>query len=325
MLYLCNVITRIGEDVNEAISLLKAGEIVAIPTETVYGLAGLATDENAIQNIFKVKQRPSSNPLILHVDSLEKIQPYVSEFPMIFKQLANEFCPGPLTFLMPKSGLVSDLITAGNARVAVRIPNHPITLRMLQLLGKPVAAPSANLYGKLSPTLASHVLEQLGGKIPYILDGKECAKGIESTIIGIEKNEVVIYRLGSITPEDLSRQLGYLPGLKIHADELPTASGMVKYHYAPATSCSYYHSSLPFDATAGYLMFNEKYPEKSDENISYLSRGGDLEEAAKNLYALLHEMDGKGYSHIFIEKLPEQGIGIAINDRLNRAVAKYNK
>ena len=325
MLYLCNVITRIGEDVNEAISLLKAGGIVAIPTETVYGLAGLATDENAIQNIFKVKQRPSSNPLILHIDSLEKIQPYVSEFPMIFKQLANEFCPGPLTFLMPKSGLVSDLITAGNARVAVRIPNHPITLRLLQLLDKPVAAPSANLYGKLSPTLASHVLEQLGGKIPYILDGKECAKGIESTIIGIEKNEVVIYRLGSITPEDLSQQLGYLPGLKIHADKLPAASGMVKYHYAPATSCSYYHSSLPFDATAGYLMFNEKYPEKSDENISYLSRRGDLEEAAKNLYALLHEMDVKGYSHIFIEKLPEQGIGIAINDRLNRAVAKYNK
>ncbi|HBW86141.1 MAG TPA: threonylcarbamoyl-AMP synthase, partial [Crocinitomicaceae bacterium] len=227
--------TKVGNDIKKVVNLLKSGELVAIPTETVYGLAAIFSNEDAVKKIFEVKKRPASNPLILHVDSIEQIHLYVEEFPRIFQELATKFCPGPLTFLMKKSAIVSELITAGNNRVAIRIPDNVNTLSIIKALGFPVVAPSANLYGKLSPTRAQHVVDQLDGKISYVFDGGECERGIESTIIGIEGNEVVIYRLGSITPEDLGQHLGYLPGLKVHEDNIPVASGMVKYHYAPST------------------------------------------------------------------------------------------
>ena len=315
--------TKVGNDIAEVVNLLKSGELVAIPTETVYGLAANFSNEDAVKKIFEVKKRPTSNPLILHVDSIEQIHLYVEEFPRIFQELATKFCPGPLTFLMNKSAIVSELITAGNNRVAVRIPDNVNTLNIIKALGFPVVAPSANLYGKLSPTRAHHVVDQLDGKISYVFDGGECERGIESTIIGIEGTEVVIYRLGSITPEDLGQHIGYLPGLKVHEDKVPITSGMVKYHYAPSTPCSFYGSNQTYEENVGFIFISkilEKFP---SQNVRVLTESGDLNEAARKLYATLHEMDRQEFSHIYIESAPDQGIGKAINDRLNRAVAKF--
>ena len=318
-----NVKTKIGNDIAEAVNLLKSGELVAIPTETVYGLAAIFSNEDAIKKIFEVKNRPASNPLILHVDSIEQISVYVEEFPSIFQELAILFCPGPLTFLMNKSAIVSEIITAGNNRVAIRIPDNVYSLSIIKAIGFPVVAPSANLYGKLSPTLPQHVVDQLDGKISYVFDGGECERGIESTIIGIEGNEVVIYRLGSITPEDLGQHLGYLPGLKVHEDEVPVASGMVKYHYAPSTPCSFYDSNQKYKENVGFIFISKKLVEIPSRNVRILTESGDLNEAARKIYATLHEMDRQEFSHIYIEPAPDQGIGKAINDRLNRAVAKF--
>jgi len=323
-MYLCAVITLVGNDLLKVLDFLRAGELVAIPTETVYGLAADCMNDRAVQKIFEVKQRPTTNPLILHVESIERIYPLVNEFPDTFKHLANVFCPGPLTFLIKKSSLVSEYITAGNDRVAVRIPKHPLTLKLIAALDAPIAAPSANLYGKLSPTEAKHVKNQLDGKIPYILDGGECQRGIESTIIGLEKNEVVIYRLGSITPEDLAQHLGYMPGLKVHSNDIPVASGMVKYHYAPITTCSFFDPMKPCDESAGYIFLSKNLLSSSSINMRILSPTENLDEAAKNLYSTLHDVDNRGFSHIYIEKVPDVGIGMAINDRISRAVAKFH-
>lgn len=315
--------TKVGNDILEVVNLLSSGELVAIPTETVYGLAAIFSNENAIKKIFEVKKRPASNPLILHVDSIEQIHLYVEEFPKIFQELATIFCPGPLTFLMNKSDIVSELITAGKNRVAVRIPDNIDTIRIIKALGFPVVAPSANLYGKLSPTRAHHVVDQLDGMISYVFDGGECERGIESTIIGLEGNEVVIYRLGSISPEDLGQHLGYLPGLKVHEDKIPVASGMVKYHYAPSTPCSFYNSNQTYEENVGFIFISKKLEEMPDRNVRLLTESGDLNEAARKLYATLHEMDRLEFSHIYIESAPDKGIGKAINDRLSRAVAKF--
>lgn len=315
--------TKVGNDIKKVVNLLKSGELVAIPTETVYGLAAIFSNEDAVKKIFEVKKRPASNPLILHVDSIEQIHLYVEEFPRIFQELATKFCPGPLTFLMKKSAIVSELITAGNNRVAIRIPDNVNTLSIIKALGFPVVAPSANLYGKLSPTRAHHVVDQLDGKISYVFDGGECERGIESTIIGIEGNEVVIYRLGSITPEDLGQHLGYLPGLKVHEDNIPVASGMVKYHYAPSTPCSLYNPNQTYKENVGFIFISKKLEEIPARNVRILTESGDLNQAARKLYATLHEMDRQEFSHIYIESAPDEGIGKAINDRLSRAVVKF--
>ena len=315
--------TEVGNDVNLALSILKKGDVVAVPTETVYGLAAIARNENAVRKIFEIKKRPLSNPLILHVDSFDKLNRFVLNIPKIFNELALKYCPGPLTFLLDKSKNVPDIITAGSKKVAIRVPNHPLTLELIQLIGEPIAAPSANLYGQLSPTTSEHVLKQLEGRITYILEGGACSQGIESTIIGMENNEVVIYRLGIISPEDLSEVLGYLPGLKIHANELPVTSGMLPYHYSPSTSCSYLNPNQEIDLNAGYLFYTKQNSAIESRFSFYLSENGDLNEAAKNLYATLHEMDQLTLSHIYIEKVPSHGIGNAINDRISRAVAKY--
>jgi L-threonylcarbamoyladenylate synthase len=317
--------TEIGQDIQRAISFLKQGETVAIPTETVYGLAADATNEDALLKIFEAKGRPTSNPLILHFPSIESIFPYVSEFPETLLKLASQFSPGPLTFILPKSSLVPSLITAGQDTVAVRVPEHAMTLELLRTIDFPIAAPSANRYGGISPTTAEHVQSQLDGRIPYILNGGACQTGLESTIIGLAHEKVIVYRLGGISIESLSESLGYEPEVKNEMHHGVITSGMVKYHYATETPLYFMDSNqMEFQETDGVILFSpEKISALSIESF-VLSKNGDMNEAAKNLYAALHEMDKRNCKRIFIEEFPNVGLGKTMNDRLKRATAKFH-
>jgi L-threonylcarbamoyladenylate synthase len=322
--YLCLVKTEIGQDIQQAISFLKQGETIAIPTETVYGLAADATNEDAVLKIFKAKGRPTSNPLILHFPSIDSIFPYVSEFPETLLKLAEHYCPGPITFILPKSSLVPSIITAGQETVAVRVPEHEMTLDLLKSIDFPIAAPSANRYGGISPTTAAHVQRELGERIPYILDGGACQTGLESTIVGLVDGKVIVYRLGGITTESLSETLGYLPEVKNELHHGVRTSGMVKYHYATKTPLYFLKSEqTEYTESDGFILFSKKnHPTSSDLHF-YLSEDGDMNQAAKNLYAALHHMDQKGFQRIFIEAFPSDGLGKTMNDRLQRATAKF--
>lgn len=315
--------TSIGKEIEQAIILLKNGEVVGIPTETVYGLAADSTNEDAILKIFEAKGRPTSNPLILHFPSLESVEPYVLNFPEELIGLARIFCPGPITFILPKSSLVPTLITAGQETVAVRIPDHPLTLALLQQLDIPLAAPSANRYGGISPTKAEHVFHQLNERIPYILDGGACQTGLESTIVGMQDQKVMVYRLGGISIERLEKVLGYLPEVKNELHHGVRTSGMVKYHYATETPLFFLENRSKVCSNGeGRILFQREDQEGSIHDV-YLSDSGNMDEAAKNLYAALHEMDARGFDRIFIEPFPNEGLGKTMNDRLKRATAKF--
>jgi L-threonylcarbamoyladenylate synthase len=188
--------TIIGEIIQEAKSFLLDGNIVAIPTETVYGLAGNALDPAAVLQIFTAKERPAFDPLIVHISSIDKVELYAHSIPSQAYDLMHEFWPGPLTIVLPKNSIIPDIVTSGLDTVGLRIPNHPTTIKLLKQLDFPLAAPSANPFGYISPTSAQHVFDQLGGKIPYILDGGICDVGVESTIVGFENDKCLIYRLG---------------------------------------------------------------------------------------------------------------------------------
>ena len=316
------ILATIGDNVNLAKQFLLKGGLVAIPTETVYGLAGNAFDERSVLSIFEVKNRPSFDPLIIHTDSLEKVKSFVTEIPEKAKDLANAFWPGPLTLLLPKKQIVPDLVTSGLDQVAVRIPNHPLTLQLLRELDFPLAAPSANPFGYISPTKPDHVNAQLGEKIPYILDGGECGIGIESTIVGFVNGEPTIYRLGGLAVEDIEEVVGSVIRLP-HSSSNPQAPGMLKSHYAPRkpfflkTKEELSHAG----SHIGCLLFGRIL---GDQDIRYqrvLSETGDMKEAAHHLFAFLRELDSLPVQEIWAEKVPEYGLGLAINDRLQRAAA----
>ncbi|MBM3424034.1 MAG: threonylcarbamoyl-AMP synthase [Bacteroidetes bacterium] len=321
--YLCQVNTRITQNISIVIKALKRGNAVGIPTETVYGLAANALHSDAVKSIYDIKTRPTNNPLILHFYSKEKAQPYIAEFHEELALLEQAFSPGPITFLVPKTDLVPDLITAGLPRVAIRFPSHPMLRELLSNIEFPIAAPSANKYGAVSPTQAIQVKQHLDGAIPFVLDGGPCAFGLESTIVGMEENKVIVYRHGSIALDDLSVVLGYVPKIKNQTDDLPITSGMVKYHYAPKTPLRYFNASLTPEENIGYLFFScipEGFPA---HQCILLSDNGDQKQIARNLYRSLIEMDAKGFSGMYIEKPSKKGLGLTLLDRLNRATAKF--
>lgn len=313
----------IGKDINLAKEFLQKRQLVAIPTETVYGLAGNALDEKAVLSIFETKNRPSFDPLIVHTDSLEKLAQYVQEIPEKAFLLAKEFWPGPLTLLLPKKDIIPDLVTSGLDTVAVRIPNHPLTLALLSALDFPLAAPSANPFGYISPTSAAHVNQQLGEKIPYILDGGACGIGIESTIIGFVDGIPTIYRLGGLAIEAIENVVGPV-GLMPHSSSNPQAPGMLKSHYAPRKPFFLHERNMipaASDQATGYLLF-DRFMESVDQKYQrLLSPRGDLQEAAHNLFAYLRELDAQPVGQIFAEFVPDVDLGRAINDRLKRAAA----
>ena len=318
-------LARITKNIVDAKISLDADQLVAIPTETVYGLAAKGTSPIALKKIFVAKGRPANNPLILHFKDFESIRPFVRSLNDEVKLLADEFWPGPLTLLLPKSDAVPGIVTAGSERVAVRVPNHQKTLGLLRSLDYPLAAPSANPSGYISPTLPKHVEKQLGNKIGLILDGGACQSGIESTILGWEDNIPVIYRKGVITAEQIGAILKTIPRFNEKTKVLE-APGMLSSHYAPNTTTLVVDDvktslRLFHNKKVGLLLFKENHDVSVEEKM-VLSASGTLEEMAQNLYAEMHRLDLLGLDIIMIEKAPEIGIGKAINDRLQRSATK---
>jgi len=312
---------QIGTDIGAAKAFLEAGDVVGIPTETVYGLAGNALNPDAVLRIFAVKNRPSFDPLIVHTDSLEKVTRYVTHIPEAAQKLAETVWPGPLTLLLPKRDLVPDLTTSGLVSVAVRVPNHPLTLALLRSLDFPLAAPSANPFGYISPTTAQHVADQLGDKIPYVLDGGPCGIGLESTIIGFENGQPTVYRLGGMALEQLTAIVGPLT-VRDHSTSNPKAPGMLSSHYAPRKPVFLLQPGEQpgsVDAQTAALVFSEPLPGIPLDNQLVLSANGDVVEAAKNLFAYLRQLDGMPVMRIYAQLLPNEGLGRAVNDRLKRA------
>ncbi len=318
---------QVGTDIPQAASYLKQGQLVAIPTETVYGLAGNALDVKAVSSIFETKNRPSFDPLILHVASLEQVNSFVSSFPEKLKRLAEAFWPGPLTVLLPRNASVPDLVTSGLDRVAVRVPNHPLTLSLLAQLNFPLAAPSANPFGYISPTQAAHVDAQLGAQIPYILDGGACAVGLESTIVGMEGEQVVIYRLGGLDLSKIEAVVGSVT-VQAHSSSNPSAPGQLASHYAPRKpflvgDLNLLVPRLIQEGKAfGVLSFSTHFPTLPTDRQFVLSPSQDLQEAAQRLFMGMRLLDESDADLILAEFVPEVGLGRAINDRLKRAAAQ---
>lgn len=315
----------IGTNILYAKQLLLTGQVIGIPTETVYGLAGNAFDEDAVLKIFTVKNRPQFDPLIVHTDSLSKLTSFIADFPEKAQKLANVFWPGPLTLLLPKSDKISDLVTSGLNTVAVRIPNHPLTLELLSTLDFPLAAPSANPFGYISPTSAQHVEKQLGKKISYILDGGDSQVGIESTIVGFEGDEGVVYRLGGTSVEAIEKVIGSVR-LVAHSSSNPKAPGMLKSHYSPRKPLFIKDLKQVLERYSkekiGYLSFQKINENVPLENQRILSSSGNYAEAAKHLFSYMRQLDGMAVDIIYAELLPEKDLGRAINDRIRRAAVR---
>ncbi len=309
---------EIGGDINKAASMLQSGSLVAIPTETVYGLAGNALDPESIVKIYKVKDRPKFDPLIAHIGEKDDLNTLGIDIPEIIKDLTEKYWPGPLTVLVPKSEIVPDVLTSGLPNVAVRMPDHPITLNLLKSLDFPLAAPSANPFGYVSPTSAMHVQSQLGAKIPYILDGGQTTIGIESTIVSCRQNELIIHRLGGLRIEELER---FAPIRIEVSNSNPLAPGQLDSHYSPRKPLIIGKIDQlvkrNMGKRIGVITFETSVLNVDKEII--LSKNGNLDEAAANLFSALREMDAADLDIIITEKFPEFGLGRAINDRLNRA------
>ncbi len=314
-----------GQSVETAAKKLKSGNLIAIPTETVYGLSGNALDEKAVTKIFEVKQRPQFDPLILHLDSIEKAEPFVEEIPPIIKKLAHQFSPGPITYILPKKAIIPDLVTSGQPTVAVRIPNHPLTLELLKNLDFPIAAPSANPFGYVSPTTAQHVYDQLNDKITYILDGGPCQVGLESTIVKAEDKVLKVLRLGGTPVEALKRHVKQVEVQRSSTSD-PESPGQLKSHYAPGTPLKFGKTEKWLKKfkphQIGMIRFQDLFPEIPEANQYVLSHKGNLNEAARNLFRALRNLDSSGFKVIIAESFPEEGLGMAINDRLRRAAEK---
>ncbi len=311
----------ITTNTDKAKQVLENDGIIGFPTETVYGLAGNALSEKAIRSIFQLKNRPLDNPLIVHVSSLDKIEFITENMPNKAHQLADKFWPGPLTLLLKKSDKISDLVTAGQETVAVRIPNHPIALKLLESLDFPLVAPSANPYQSISPTSAKHVADYFENELTLVLDGGFCEKGLESTIVGFEDDDVVIYRLGSIPLEDIEACVGKV---KMNTGHDLKSPGMAKKHYSPKTPLivtkNIEEVLQRLDNRKRSIVCFDQLPNVQEmENTIFYSFHGDLDFAASRLYSLLHELDDQNLDILIFEEFPNIGLGKTINDRIKRA------
>ncbi|MFV8270865.1 L-threonylcarbamoyladenylate synthase [Flavobacterium sp. GT2N3] len=316
----------ICNSIYNAVALLNNDQIIGIPTETVYGLAANICSSKAVERIFAIKKRPFFNPLIVHIKSAASLSEIARDIPEKAFMLAKAFWPGPLTLVLKKQIAIPDLVTGGKDTVAVRVPNHPLTLALLNQLAYPLAAPSANPFGSISPTTAAHVAGYFEEVLPMVLDGGACQKGIESTIIGFENGEPVVYRLGSLAIEDVESIVGPIKMIT-HDDIAPAAPGMFSKHYAPLTT-----TFLTVDVTEklktfpdqkiGVLVFQKGIDDPRIVQQEILSSTGNLAEAASQLYAALHRLDKCHLDCIIAERFPDVGLGKTINDRLKRATKK---
>lgn len=329
-----------SEDLKKAAEILASGGLVAVPTETVYGLAADARQGEAVRRIYDAKGRPNFNPLIVHVSDLERAKE-IGEFDEVSSLIAQNFWPGPLTIVVPlkREAGISDAVTAGLSTIALRAPDHALSQELLALSGLALAAPSANSSGKISPTSAEHVRGDLGEKVDFILDGGETRRGLESTIVKVERDDdrelpiIICLRPGPITVEELeqvsglkvlSPQLGIDEVGKSEGDEShegtsrPIAPGALLRHYAPSVPLRL--EALEVRSGEGLLGFGpQDTSEMQDVPFFNLSEVGDLEEAAQRLFAGLHWMDKQGVTGIAVRPIPHIGVGVALNDRLKRA------
>lgn len=313
----------ISSDIGKAVEALQLNEVIAIPTETVYGLAANAFNESAVKKIYELKQRPLYNPLIVHIKSVDFLPVVARDIPERAIALAQEFWPGPLTLVLKKQEVVPDIVTAGKDTVAIRIPRHPQTLALLHELDFPLAAPSANPFGSISPTTSAHVERYFGDRLSLILEGGSCDAGIESTIIGFEGDQAVLYRLGSLSIEDLEARVGKIE-TRNRDDHSPLAPGMISRHYAPSTKTIVSENLIDSirehsNKRVGLLLFEPHSELHFEGPTEVLSPGSDLKEAARNLYAAMHRLDQLGLDLIIACTFPDEGIGKTLNDKLKRA------
>lgn len=312
-----------------AARLIREGKLVAFPTETVYGLGANAFDPFAVARIFEEKQRPTFDPLIVHISSVEQLDSLFTQ-PMHddVMKLAEAFWPGPLTIVHPKQPCVPDLVSSGLPTVAVRMPSHPVALELIDQAGSPIAAPSANRFGCLSPTTAQHVAKQLTG-VDYIFDGGSTTIGIESTVVAVRENGVAILRKGAVTKEALATVVNVVDGDDERSDLSMPAPGMLKSHYSPQKPLYVIDGQRPADLppNSGVIVNHAgNAPAYEGRMVLPLSANGDLGEMAVNLFAVLHAMeDNPNVERIFIEPVPAKGIGLAIMDRIQKAAYNYRK
>lgn len=334
--------TKLFQAIQQAASLLAEGKIVAIPTETVYGLGGCARTPAAIQKIYEIKDRPATNPLIIHLSNMAAIEAWAVDIPEVAWKLAERFWPGPLTLVLKRRPEVLESVTAGQPTVALRVPNHPVTLALLKTFGEGIAAPSANRHGRISPTTAEHVREELGSKVGYILDGGPCQVGIESTIVYVVDSEIHLLRQGSITQQAIEACLECrLPAAPHHASSLKIGTleievpGQSLSHYAPQRPLFLYgyqtllekiQQSLAENRPVAVLSF-APLPDflragQSHEMIHWIQANTRAEIYARELYAHLRSLDALNPNAIFVETPPFNSEWLALQDRLYRASQK---
>ena len=312
--------TIVSQDIDKAAQLLRNGKLVAFPTETVYGLGADATDDRAVTRIYEAKERPEFNPLIVHVASIEAAKA-LGVFDEAATALADAFWPGALTLVVPRTEdcPVSLLVSAGMSSIALRVPEQPVAHALLTKVGRPIAAPSANRSGRISPTAPHHVMASLGGRIDMVLDGGVCGIGLESTIVSCLAEPPALLRPGGIAREAIEDVLGGTLAMVNDDGEMPVAPGQLRSHYAPRAAVRMNATDVR-DGEA-LLAFGPDLPVHGTM-MRNLSEHGDLREAAANLFAMLHELDASGAAGIAVMPIPDVGLGLAINDRLNRASAK---
>lgn len=310
--------------VDAAVRLLGAGEVVALPTETVYGLAADAMNAAAVAKVFEAKERPFFDPLIVHLPTrqwLYRIAACDDVFVLV-EELASAFWPGPLTLVLPRWKLIPDIVTAGLDTVAVRMSGHPVFQEICRTFGKPLAAPSANRFGRISPTTAADVVSELAGRIPLVVDGGPTEHGLESTIVAVEPGRLRLLRAGPITTEELET---IAPVEVSAAAKTPEAPGQLKSHYAPRTPFRLLGAEagesepLALPPGTGVLAFRQRLPQHANAEVEVLSATGDLREAAATLFSKLRRLDEAGLNIILAEPVPETGLGVAIMDRLRKA------
>lgn len=303
------MITKITKDISKVVEQLKAGNIAAVPTETVYGLASSALNDKAVRKIYKAKSRPTFNPLIVHVAKIEDINNFAKHIPETGKLLLEKFSPGPITLVLKKKNIIPDIVTAGKDTVAIRVPDHDMMRELISLCGFPICAPSANISGRISPTSAMEVKKELEGKIEYILDGGKCKYGLESTVVTFKRNVPVILRHGAITQEQIELLCGKVitnTGSEIHSP------GMLKDHYAPKTTM---------------LIFDGDFTElkKSNKKFAVLKKhtNQSIEKFAVGLFSTLRKLDEGKFDFILTSFVEDKGIGRAVNERLIKAAKGF--
>lgn len=314
---------QISQDISKAVALLKQGELVAIPTETVYGLAANALDPEAIAKIFETKNRPAFDPLIVHALNKAQAEELIADWGPHFDKLYQRFSPGPISYVLPKTSKVPDLVTAGHSTVALRFPEHQIARQLLENLEFPLAAPSANLFGKVSPVQAHHVDEQLGNRIKLILDGGKSQVGLESTIIDLSQELPVVLRLGGLSLEEIEDCLGTKVKHTKSSSSNPKAPGMLSAHYSPGIPVLFgnlNHNLAKVDRSrTGIISFCKKVAGVPETQQRVLSPKCDLKEAASKLFEALRSFNKSEVDVILAAEFPAEGLGRAINDRLKRA------